>query len=142
MTQDTRIALFLMGELVAALRANHSDDLEDLLLEWQSIHLHCIFVLLDPLRCLIKIFAGDIGGANKLYPLIKGLIPGQFDCCVWPAFAQHHPFFVNGCRDIDAVTVCPLPAVDKRRIDVAIYRQVCLFPYPAIEVSHSVFRDD
>ena len=65
-----------MGELVAALRANHSDDLEDLLLEWQSIHLHCIFVLLDPLRCLIKIFAGDIGGANKLYPLIKGLNPG------------------------------------------------------------------
>ena len=66
-----------MGELVAALRANDSDDLEDLLLEWQSIHLHCIFVLLDPLRCLIKIFAGDIGGANKLYLLIKGLIPAN-----------------------------------------------------------------
>ena len=33
MTQDTRIALFLMGELVAALRANDSDAFRDLLSE-------------------------------------------------------------------------------------------------------------
>ena len=33
MTQDTRIALFLMGELVAALRANDSDGFRDLLSE-------------------------------------------------------------------------------------------------------------
>ena len=31
MTQDTRIALFLMGELVAALRANESEGLRGLL---------------------------------------------------------------------------------------------------------------
>ena len=45
MTRDTRIALFLMGELVAALRANDSDafrgllklgvtEMEELLLDW------------------------------------------------------------------------------------------------------------
>ena len=33
MTQDTRITLFLMGELVAALRANDSDAFRDLLSE-------------------------------------------------------------------------------------------------------------
>tara|TARA_B100001939_G_scaffold99799_1_gene86018 strand:- start:973 stop:1191 length:219 start_codon:yes stop_codon:yes gene_type:complete len=33
MTGDTRIALFLMGELVAALRANDSDAFRDLLSE-------------------------------------------------------------------------------------------------------------
>ena len=33
MTQDTRIALFLMGELVAAVRANDSDGFRDLLSE-------------------------------------------------------------------------------------------------------------
>ena len=33
MTQDTRIALFLMGELVAALRANDPDAFRDLLSE-------------------------------------------------------------------------------------------------------------
>ena len=33
MPQDTRIALFLMGELVAALRANDSDAFRDLLSE-------------------------------------------------------------------------------------------------------------
>ena len=33
MTQDTRIALFLMGELVAALRANDSDAFRGLLSE-------------------------------------------------------------------------------------------------------------
>ena len=142
MTHDTRIALFLMGELVAALRANDPYPLRDFLVERQSVHFNCIFVLSDPLRSLIKIFAGDIGGTNKLHTLSKGLNPGQFDFSVWPAFAQHHPFFVNGCRDIDVITICPLPAVDKRRIDVAIFRQVCPFPSPAGEVSHPVFHDD
>ena len=33
MTQDTRIALFLMGELVAAVQANDSDGFRDLLSE-------------------------------------------------------------------------------------------------------------
>ena len=33
MTRDTRIALFLMGELVAALRANDSDAFRNLLFE-------------------------------------------------------------------------------------------------------------
>ena len=33
MTRETHIALFLMGELVAALRTNDSDDLKDFLLE-------------------------------------------------------------------------------------------------------------
>ena len=33
MTHDTRIALFLMGELVAALRANYSDAFRGLLSE-------------------------------------------------------------------------------------------------------------
>ena len=33
MTRETRIALFLMGESVAPLRTNDSDDLKDLLLE-------------------------------------------------------------------------------------------------------------
>ena len=33
MTRDTRIALFLMGELVAALRANDSDAFRGLLSE-------------------------------------------------------------------------------------------------------------
>ena len=33
MTRDTRIALFLMGELVAALRANNPDAFRDLLYE-------------------------------------------------------------------------------------------------------------
>ena len=33
MTRDTRIALFLMGELVAALRANESDAFRGLLFE-------------------------------------------------------------------------------------------------------------
>ena len=33
MTRDTRIALFLMGELVAALRANDPDVFRDLLSE-------------------------------------------------------------------------------------------------------------
>ena len=142
MTRDNRIALFLMGELVAALRANAPDPFKGFLVERQSVHCHCIFVLSDPLRSLIKICAGDIGGTNKLYPLSKGLNPGQFNFCVWPAFAQHHPFFVNGCRDIDAITICPLPAVDERRIDVASFGQVCPFPFPDVEESHPVFHDD
>ena len=33
MTRDTRIALFLMGELVAALRANDSDTFKSLMPE-------------------------------------------------------------------------------------------------------------
>ena len=33
MTSDTRIALFLMGELVAALRANGPDPFRDFLVE-------------------------------------------------------------------------------------------------------------
>ena len=33
MTRDTRIALFLMGELVSAVRANDSDGFRDLLSE-------------------------------------------------------------------------------------------------------------
>ena len=33
MTQDTRIALFLLGELVASLRANDSDAFRNLLSE-------------------------------------------------------------------------------------------------------------
>ena len=33
MTRDTRMALFLMGELVAAVRANDSDAFRDLLSE-------------------------------------------------------------------------------------------------------------
>ena len=142
MTRDNRIDLFLMGELVAALRANAPDPFRGFLVERQSVHCHCIFVLSDPLQCLIKIFTGDIGGANKLYPLTKGLSPVQFDFCVLPAFAQHHPFFVNGCRDIDAITICPLPAVDERRIDVASFGQVCPFPFPDVEESHPVFHDD
>ena len=36
MTQDTRIALFLMGELVAALRANDPDAFRGLLSEWMQ----------------------------------------------------------------------------------------------------------
>ena len=83
MTRETRIALFLMGELVAALRANHSDDLKDfstrMTIHSSSLHF-CRFWIHFDAYC---VFAGDIGGANKLYFLIKGLIPGQFDFCGW-----------------------------------------------------------